>query len=84
MPSVDSPGTLVIASGLTEDDIARRAFELYCDRGREDGHDVDDRLNAERELRHGEFLRRLRLILSEGLCGASRISPRPLPANRIA
>jgi hypothetical protein len=25
---------------VTEDDIARRAFELYCDRGRTDGHDV--------------------------------------------
>ena len=32
-------------------DIARRAFEIYCDRGREDGHDVDDWLYAERELR---------------------------------
>jgi Protein of unknown function (DUF2934) len=38
-------------SGVTEGDIARRAFELYCDRGREDGHDIDDWLNAERELR---------------------------------
>jgi hypothetical protein len=36
---------------VTDGDIARRAFELYCDRGREDGHDVDDWLNAERELR---------------------------------
>jgi hypothetical protein len=51
MPSVESPTAMPIASGVTEDDIARRAFELYCDRGREDGHDVDDWLNAERELR---------------------------------
>jgi hypothetical protein len=51
MPSVESPTAVPIASGVTEDDIARRAFELYCDRGREDGHDVDDWLNAERELR---------------------------------
>jgi hypothetical protein len=43
-------GTIGLA-GVTENDIARRAFELYCDRGREDGHDVDDWLNAERELR---------------------------------
>jgi hypothetical protein len=51
MPTVESPIAVPIASGVTEDDIARRAFELYCDRGREDGHDVDDWLNAERELR---------------------------------
>ena len=52
MPALESPNTVAIASGVTEGDIARRAFELYCDRGREDGHDVDDWLNAERELRH--------------------------------
>ena len=52
MPAPKSPNTVAIASGVTEGDIARRAFELYCDRGREDGHDVDDWLNAERELRH--------------------------------
>jgi hypothetical protein len=52
MPSVESPTVGTIGSaGVTENDIARRAFELYCDRGREDGHDVDDWLNAERELR---------------------------------
>ena len=33
------------------DDIARRAFELYCARGCENGHDVEDWLQAERELR---------------------------------
>jgi Protein of unknown function (DUF2934) len=51
MPSVESPIAAAIGAGVTENDIARRAFELYCDRGREDGHDVDDWLNAERELR---------------------------------
>jgi hypothetical protein len=30
--------------------IATRAFELYCQRGCQDGHDVDDWLQAEREL----------------------------------
>jgi hypothetical protein len=33
------------------DDIARRAFELYCARGCENGHDIEDWLQAERELR---------------------------------
>ena len=52
MPSVvESQTALAIASGVSESDIARRAFELYCDRGREDGHDVDDWVNAERGLR---------------------------------
>jgi hypothetical protein len=32
------------------DEIARRAYELYQERGGEDGHDVDDWLQAEREL----------------------------------
>jgi DUF2934 family protein len=34
----------------TSADVARRAFELYCQRGRQDGHDVEDWLQAEREL----------------------------------
>lgn len=33
----------------TAEDIARRAFEIYCERSRDDGHDVDDWLRAERE-----------------------------------
>jgi hypothetical protein len=34
----------------TSADVAKRAFELYCERGREDGYDVQDWLQAEREL----------------------------------
>ena len=50
MPPVESPTAMAIMSSVTESDIARRAFELYCDRGCLDGHDVDDWLTAEREL----------------------------------
>jgi hypothetical protein len=32
-------------------DIARRAYEIYCERGCEDGHETEDWLQAERELR---------------------------------
>jgi DUF2934 family protein len=39
------------ATDLTENDIARRAYDLYLMRGGEPGHDVDDWLQAERELR---------------------------------
>ena len=35
----------------TDTDIAKRAFELYCDHGRQGGRDVEDWLQAERELR---------------------------------
>lgn len=33
-----------------ETDIASRAYELFIARGREDGHDMDDWLEAERQL----------------------------------
>ena len=51
MPSVEPSPAAAIPSDVTERDIARRAFERYCNRGCEDGHDVEDWLNAERELR---------------------------------
>ena len=41
------------AGPVTDDDIARRAYELYLSRGCEDGGDVDDWRQAERELRMG-------------------------------
>jgi len=39
------------ATAITEHDIARRAYDLYLARGREPGHQLDDWLQAERELR---------------------------------
>jgi hypothetical protein len=33
------------------DSIARRAYELYCERGCEPGREMDDWLKAEQELR---------------------------------
>jgi hypothetical protein len=36
---------------VTDSDIARRAYDLYVARGGDDGHDLDDWLQAERELR---------------------------------
>jgi Protein of unknown function (DUF2934) len=35
---------------IADTDIARRAYELYLARGCEDGHEVQDWLQAEREL----------------------------------
>jgi Protein of unknown function (DUF2934) len=37
---------------VTGREIAVRAYELYEQRGREHGRDLDDWLQAERELRH--------------------------------
>ena len=36
---------------VTAADIARRAYDLYLARGCESGHDVEDWLQAERDLR---------------------------------
>jgi len=38
------------ASPIAENDIARRAYDLYLARGGEPGHALDDWLDAEREL----------------------------------
>ena len=46
-----SPKSLAQPAAVTGSDIARRAYALYLARGCEDGHDVDDWTQAERELR---------------------------------
>jgi hypothetical protein len=46
-----SKARLDAATDIAEKDIARRAYDLYLTRGGEPGHDVDDWLQAERELR---------------------------------
>jgi hypothetical protein len=51
MASMQPPTTAATSFEVATSDIARRAFELYCNRGYKDGYDVDDWLNAERELR---------------------------------
>ena len=45
--SPTSPAQVPTANGR---DIARRAYELYLARGCDPGHDVEDWLQAEREL----------------------------------
>jgi hypothetical protein len=39
------------APGPTEEQIRRRAHEIYMQRGPQDGHELDDWLQAETELR---------------------------------
>ncbi len=55
MPVTESPVAPVNRSErITDGDIATRAFEIYCARGSGHGHDVEDWLQAERELRTPE------------------------------
>jgi hypothetical protein len=43
--------TLARAPQPTHDEIARRSYELYLERGAIDGHDADDWARAEAELK---------------------------------
>jgi hypothetical protein len=45
-----APKSLARQASVTNNDVARRAYDLYLARGREHGHDVDDWMQAEREL----------------------------------
>jgi hypothetical protein len=49
--SASRAATASLPATVTDGDIARRAYDLYLARGCETGHDVDDWLRAERELR---------------------------------
>ena len=53
MPTRVTPHALNGSRNPADADIARRAFELYCERGCQHGRDVEDWLQAERELREG-------------------------------
>ncbi|HZT76772.1 MAG TPA: DUF2934 domain-containing protein [Vicinamibacterales bacterium] len=46
-----TPKAMAQPATVTDGDIACRAYELYVGRGCEHGHDVEDWLRAERELR---------------------------------
>lgn len=41
---------MIESNEISREDIARRAYELYLQRGSEDGRDVEDWLKAEIEL----------------------------------
>jgi hypothetical protein len=44
------PEKKIQPSEISQELIERRAYSLYLARGAEDGHDIDDWLQAEREL----------------------------------
>ena len=47
------PVPVVTESGNNEELIRTRAYELYVERGMEDGHEVEDWLRAEEEVSAG-------------------------------
>src|SRR5207302_9088608 len=55
LEAADSDGTRAeeAASAAPRDQIERRAYELYEERGKENDRDQDDWLRAERELQKG-------------------------------
>ncbi|HYX92558.1 MAG TPA: DUF2934 domain-containing protein [Myxococcaceae bacterium] len=52
-PASMAPANVLAQPRPTHEEIARRAYEIFVARGGEHGHDVDDWLQAERELTLG-------------------------------
>lgn len=51
-PEPEEPGVVMPTQISSREEVARRAYELYLERGGQDGHDVEDWLGAEAELLH--------------------------------
>ena len=48
------PASTVTDSGIDHEAVRTRAYELYVERGMEDGHEVEDWLRAEKEVSAGD------------------------------
>ena len=46
-------GEVPVENAARDEEIRRRAYEIYLERGEHPGRDLDDWLQAERELDHG-------------------------------
>jgi Protein of unknown function (DUF2934) len=55
-----SKKAVAVKSAPTQDDIARRAYQIYLERGGAPGHELEDWTRAERELvqRNGQVRRK--------------------------
>lgn len=62
-------GEASIRNSLLDDQIRRRAYEIYLERGEQPGHDLEDWFQAERELEGG--------VLSRAQAGVGRKSRHP-------
>jgi Protein of unknown function (DUF2934) len=45
-----------VGNSTRDEEIRRRAYEIYFERGEQPGRELDDWLQAERELKRGMFL----------------------------
>jgi len=50
-------GTGGVGNSARDEEIRRRAFEIYLERGEHPGRDLDDWFQAEREIERGLFQR---------------------------
>jgi hypothetical protein len=51
----DETTSAEIGNSASQEEIRRRAYEIYLERGEQPGCDLDDWLQAERELQRGEL-----------------------------
>ena len=49
-------GEVSLRNSTRDEEIRRRAYEIYLERGEQPGRELDDWLQAERELKRGLFL----------------------------
>jgi hypothetical protein len=49
-------GKVSLGNSTRDEEIRRRAYEIYLARGEQPGRELDDWLQAERELKRGMFL----------------------------
>ena len=49
-------GKISVVNSTRDEEIRRRAYQIYLERGEQPGRELDDWLQAERELKRGRFL----------------------------
>jgi hypothetical protein len=49
-------GEVSVVNSTRHEEIRHRAYEIYLERGEQPGRELDDWLQAERELKRGRFL----------------------------
>ena len=66
-------GEVSVVNSTRHEEIRRRAYEIYLERGEQPGRELDDWLQAERELKRGMFMNQ------EGGSATADIETPPLP-----
>jgi len=81
----DSLRELLLQDEFVHEMICTRAYEIYQQRGREDGHDREDWLQAEREILDGLIgqarVGRLEVVLAEYTVAPDELSGGPAPVS---